>query len=70
MLNRVGLSVSEITSSLLAFESLDHHCGISCHDRIRGTLFVTTEPAATTEFSPMVTPLRMVAFMPIQTLSE
>src|SRR5438045_7423488 len=35
-----------------------------------GTLFVTTAPAATTEFSPMVTPLRMIAFIPIQTLSE
>ena len=35
-----------------------------------GTLLVTTAPAATTEFSPMVTPLRMMAFMPIQTLSE
>src|SRR2546423_306355 len=35
-----------------------------------GTLFVTTAPAATTEFSPIVTPLRMTAFMPIQTLSE
>src|SRR5213595_756267 len=34
------------------------------------TLFVTTDPAATTEFSPMVTPLRMTAFIPIQTLSE
>src|SRR5436309_11608226 len=33
------------------------------------TLLVTTDPAATTEFSPMVTPLRMTAFMPIQTLS-
>ena len=34
-----------------------------------GTLFVTTDPAATTEFSPIVTPFRMVAFIPIQTLS-
>src|SRR5712672_2506189 len=33
-----------------------------------GTLLVTTDPAATTEFSPMVTPFRMVAFIPIQTL--
>src|SRR5207249_1355912 len=34
-----------------------------------GTLLVTTDPAATTEFSPIVTPFRMTAFMPIQTLS-
>src|SRR5205085_9024209 len=34
-----------------------------------GTLFTTTAPAATTEFSPIVTPLRMIAFIPIQTLS-
>ena len=33
------------------------------------TLFVTTAPAATTEFSPIVTPFKMTAFMPIQTLS-
>src|ERR1700735_323798 len=35
-----------------------------------GTLLVTTAPAATTEFSPMVTPLRMTAFMAIHTLSR
>ena len=35
-----------------------------------GTLFVTTDPAATTEFSPIVTPFKIVAFIPIQTLSE
>src|ERR1700704_3043004 len=35
-----------------------------------GTDLVTTDPAATTEFSPIVTPFKMVAFMPIQTLSE
>src|SRR5438067_10467781 len=34
------------------------------------TLFVTTEPAATTEFSPIVTPFKITAFIPIQTLSE
>src|SRR5213076_772031 len=33
------------------------------------TLLVTTEPAATTEFSPIVTPFKITAFMPIQTLS-
>src|ERR1051325_7990920 len=33
------------------------------------TDFVTTDPAATTEFSPIVTPLRITAFIPIQTLS-
>src|SRR4051812_28392731 len=33
------------------------------------TLLATTEPAATTEFSPMVTPFSMTAFIPIQTLS-
>jgi hypothetical protein len=32
------------------------------------TLFVTTDPAATTEFSPIVTPFKITAFMPIQTL--
>src|SRR5436309_15845772 len=34
-----------------------------------GTLLVTTDPAATTEFSPMLTPFKIVAFIPIQTLS-
>jgi hypothetical protein len=34
------------------------------------TLLVTTEPAATTEFSPMVTPFKITAFIPIQTLSQ
>jgi len=34
-----------------------------------GTLLLTTDPAATTEFSPMLTPFKMVAFIPIQTLS-
>src|SRR6266480_5332537 len=32
------------------------------------TLLVTTDPAATTEFSPIVTPFKITAFMPIQTL--
>jgi hypothetical protein len=31
---------------------------------------VTTDPAATTEFSPMVTPFKITAFIPIQTLSQ
>ena len=34
------------------------------------TDFVTTDPAATTEFSPMVTPFKITAFIPIQTLSQ
>src|SRR4029079_13278937 len=34
------------------------------------TLFVTTAPAATTEFSPRVTPFRITAFIPIQTLLQ
>src|SRR5690242_13158974 len=34
-----------------------------------GTLLVTTAPAATTEFSPIVTPFKITAFIPIQTLS-
>lgn len=34
-----------------------------------GTFLVTTAPAATIAPSPMVTPLRMVARAPIQTLS-
>ena len=33
-----------------------------------GTSVVTTEPAATTEFSPMVTPGNIVAAAPIQAL--
>src|SRR6266480_6859355 len=33
------------------------------------TLFVTTAPAATTERSPIVTPFKITAFIPIQTLS-
>lgn len=33
-----------------------------------GTSFVTTEPAATTEFSPIVTPAMIVTFAAIQTL--
>lgn len=34
-----------------------------------GTSFVTTLPAAMTEFSPIVTPGQIVAFIPIHTLS-
>src|SRR5204863_8583846 len=34
-----------------------------------GMLFVTTAPAATMELSPLVTPFRITAFIPIQTLS-
>src|ERR1051326_8451491 len=34
------------------------------------TVFVTTDPAATTEFSPIVTPFKITAFIPIQTLSQ
>ena len=50
------------------------HCftitaGLPATTTFGGTLFVTTAPAATTEFSPMVTPFKMIAFMPIQTLS-
>ena len=33
---------------------------------LSGTSFDTTAPAATTEFSPMVTPCKIVAFAPIQ----
>ena len=33
---------------------------------LSGTSFETTEPEATTEFSPMVTPYKMVALAPIQ----
>ena len=35
---------------------------------LAGTSFVTTAPAATTEFSPIVTPGKIVAFAPIHTL--
>jgi hypothetical protein len=31
------------------------------------TFFVTTDPAATTQFSLIVTPFKMTAFIPIQT---
>ena len=34
-----------------------------------GMLLLTTDPAATTAFSPMLTPFKMIAFIPIQTLS-
>src|SRR6476646_6245477 len=34
------------------------------------TDLVTTDPAATTEFSPMVTPFKITAFIPIHTLSQ
>src|SRR4030081_1753023 len=44
--------------------------GLPATMQFAGTLFVTTAPAATTEFSPMVTPFKMMAFIPIQTLSE
>src|SRR4051812_44427591 len=50
--------------------SLTITAGLPATTTFGGTLLVTTAPAATTEFSPMVTPLRMTAFMPIQTLSE
>src|ERR1041385_8432663 len=53
----------------------DHNCrttvaGFPATTVFGSTLFVTTDPAATTEFSPMVTPFRITVFMPIQTLSE
>ena len=48
-----------------------YHRRLDCPRRpcLAATLFETTDPAATTEFSPIVTPLRMTAFIPIQTLS-
>jgi hypothetical protein len=51
----------------------DHNCrtttaGFPATTVLDSTLFVTTDPAATTEFSPIVTPFKITAFMPIQTL--
>ncbi len=39
--------------------------GVPPTTTLSGTSFETTEPAATTEFSPMVTPCKMVALAPI-----
>ena len=36
--------------------------GLAATTTLGGTLFETTAPAATTEFSPMVTPFKMTAF--------
>src|SRR5205823_14279558 len=43
--------------------------GLPATTMFEGTLLLTTDPAATTEFSPILTPFKMVAFIPIQTLS-
>ncbi len=52
-------------------EILYHDRRISGDDRVGGDAFRDNRsPAATTEFSPIVTPLRMTAFIPIQTLSR
>src|ERR1041385_314571 len=52
----------------------DHNCrttvaGFPATTVFGSTLFVTTDPAATTEFSPIVTPFKITAFIPIHTLS-
>src|SRR5947208_12849946 len=52
----------------------DHNCrtttaGFPATTVFGSMLLVTMEPAATTEFSPMVTPFKITAFIPIQTLS-
>src|SRR5205823_7533265 len=52
----------------------DHNCrtttaGFPATTVFGGMGLVTTAPAATTEFSPMVTPFKITAFIPIQTLS-
>src|SRR5205085_2101283 len=56
----------------LAFHSnrLTTAAGLPATTTFGSTVFVTTAPAATTEFSPMVTPFKMTAFIPIQTLSQ
>src|SRR5437899_11869886 len=43
--------------------------GLPATSMFEGTLLLTTDPAATTEFSPILTPFKMVAILPIQTLS-
>src|SRR5215510_16146233 len=53
----------------------DHNCltttaGLPATTVFGSMLLVTTEPAATTEFSPIVTPFKITAFIPIQTLSQ
>src|SRR5712691_13164012 len=55
----------------LAFQNvLTTSAGLPATTAFGGTLFVTTDPAATTEFSPIVTPFKLTAFIPIQTLSQ
>src|SRR5438067_11083522 len=43
--------------------------GLPATTVFEGTLLLTTDSAATTEFSPILTPFKMVAFIPIRTLS-
>src|SRR5438105_14849858 len=54
----------------LAFQNcLTASAGFPATTTFAGTVLVTTAPAATTELSPIVTPFKTTAFMPIQTLS-
>ena len=66
---RWTLDVSESGDSRVSSSFLMTTAGLPATTTLGGTLFVTTAPAATTEFSPIVTPFKIVAFIPIQTLS-
>src|SRR5207249_2678563 len=57
------------TQRSLRLNVLTTTAGLPATTTFGSTDLVTTAPAATTEFSPMVTPFRITAFMPIQTLS-
>src|SRR5258707_3181166 len=58
------------TQSRLRSNFLTTVAGLPATTTFGSTDFVTTDPAATTEFSPMVTPFKITAFIPIQTLSQ
>ena len=72
----IGFLTGSMTAGVLEFQKGDY-CQISLiclaglppKIEFGGTFFMTTEPAATTEFSPIETPLRMMEREPIQTLS-
>ena len=67
-----GLVIISIFVNFVSF--VVHNCftttaGFPATTVLGATLFETIDPAATTEFSPIVTPFKMTAFIPIQTLS-
>lgn len=57
-----------IQSSILSSKLVINFAGFPPTIVLGATSLVTTEPAATTEFSPTVTPGRIVALEPIQVL--